>query len=109
VSVLILMVMLVFGSVTDVEVESAVPVVVFGLDPVFGAGGASGGGLWRGVSDSMSGASLVSLGLFGLDSDTSVSFGAGAGLLSSAPAGGVGGTLPSVHTWLTLEMGSPPL
>jgi len=44
VSVLNWMVMLVIGSVTDVEVES-VPVVVFRLDPVFVAGGASGGGL----------------------------------------------------------------
>jgi len=39
VSVLIWMVMLVIGSVTDVEVES-VSVVVFRLDPVFVAGGA---------------------------------------------------------------------
>jgi len=57
----------------------------------------------------MSGTSLVSFGLFGLDSDASESFGAGAGLLSSAPAGGVGDTFPSLHTWMVLEMGSPPL
>jgi len=107
--VLILMVMLVFGSVADVELESAVLVVVFGLDPVFVAGGASEGGHWRSVSDSMSGASLVSLGLFGLDSDASESFGAGAGLLSSALAVGVGGTLLSVHSWLVLVMSTPPL
>jgi len=88
--------------VTDVEVESAVPVVVFGLDPVFVAGAASRGGLSRGVSDSMSGASLVSLGFFGLDSDASESFGAAAGLLSSAPAGGVGGTLLSVLTSMVM-------
>jgi len=44
VSVLIWMVMLVIGSLADVEVES-VPVVVFGLDLVFVAGAASGGGL----------------------------------------------------------------
>jgi len=37
--------MLVIGSVTDEEVESAVLVVVFRLDPVFVAGAASGGGL----------------------------------------------------------------
>jgi len=71
---------------------------------VFVAGGASGGGLRRGVPDSMSGTSLVSFGLFGLDSDASEFLGAGAGLLSSAPAGGVGGTLPSVHTWLASEL-----
>jgi len=59
----------------------------------------------------MSGASLVSLSFFGLDSDASESFGAGAGLLSNAPAVGIGGTLLSVHTWLVMvngsEMGSP--
>jgi len=102
--VLIWMVILVVGSVTDVEVES-VPVVVFGLNPVFGAGGASGGGFWRGVFDSMSGASLVSLSLFGLDSDVLESFGAGAGLLNGALADGVGATLPpvppSVSPWIT--------
>jgi len=54
----------------------------------------------------MSGASLVSLGFFGLDSDASESFGAGAGLLNGALAGGVGGTLPSVHTWLVMVNGS---
>jgi len=101
--------MLVIGSATDVEVESAVLVVVFGLDPVFVAGGASGGRLWRGVSDSMSDASLVPLSFFGLDSDASESFGAGAGLLNGALAGGVGGTLPSVHSWMVLVMSSPPL
>jgi len=58
----------------------------------------------------MSGASFVSLGLFGLDSDdASESFGAGAGLLNGALAGGVGGTLPSVHSWMVLVMSSPPL
>jgi len=103
------MVMLVVGSLADVEVES-VPVVVFGLDPVFVIGAALKitGGLWRGVSDSTSGASLVSLGFFGLDSDASESFGAGGGLLSSALAGGVGGTLLPVDTWLASEIGSPP-
>jgi len=103
--------MLVIGSETDVELESAVLVVVFGLDPVFVAGAALmiTGGLWRGVSDSMSGTSLVSFGLFGLDSDASECFGAGAGLLSSAPAGGVGGSLPSVHSWMVLVMSPPPL
>jgi len=40
----------------------------------------------------MSGTSLVSLGFFGLDSDASESFGAGAALLNGAPVGGVGGT-----------------
>jgi len=97
--------MLVIGSVTDVEVES-VPVVIFGPDPVFGARGASGCGLWRGVSDSMFGASLVPLGLFGLDSDASEFFGAGAGLLNGALAGVVGGALPSVHTLLVMVNGS---
>jgi len=102
--VLIWMVILVVGSVTDVEVES-VPVVVFRLDPVFVTGAASEGGPWRGVCDSMSGASLVSLGLFGPDSDVLESFGAGAGLLNGALADGVGVTLPpvppSVSPWIT--------
>jgi len=102
--------MLVIGSVTDVEVES-VSVIVFRIDPVFVAGAALmiTGGLWRGVSDSMSGASLVSLVFFGLDSDASESFGARAGLLSSALAGGVTGTLPPVLTRLASEMSSPSL
>jgi len=78
-----------------------VPVVFFGLDPVFVAGGVFTitGVLWRGVTDSMFGASLVFLGFFGLNSDASESFG---GLLNSPPAEGVGGTLLSVLTSMVM-------
>jgi len=78
-----------------------VPVVFFGLDPVFVAGGVFTitGVLWRGVRNSMFGASLVFLRFFGLNSDASESFG---GLLNSSPGEGDGGTLLSVLTSMVM-------
>ena len=77
------------------------PVVFFGLDPVFVAGGVFTitGVLWRGVRNSMFGASLVFLRFFGLNSDASESFG---GLLNSSPGEGDGGTLLSVLTSMVM-------
>lgn len=76
------------------------PVVFFGLDPVFVAGVFTiTGVLWRGVRNSMFGASLVFLRFFGLNSDASESFG---GLLNSSPGEGDGGTLLSVLTSMVM-------